>query len=104
MAKVRLLAFLLCDNATRDHDGKVTLQGIFDKIIALGSQTLPASVRSVAAFRPSSRGTPRRGIPMTTPILKRRAARLHGYECCAARQNRPSKGGLETDSGNDYSA
>ena len=34
MAKARLLAFLLCDNATRDRDGKVTLHGIFDRIIA----------------------------------------------------------------------
>jgi hypothetical protein len=34
MTKARLLAFLLCDNATRDRDGKVTLHGIFDKIIA----------------------------------------------------------------------
>jgi len=35
MAKARLLAFLLCDNATRDRDGKVTLHGLFDRIIAL---------------------------------------------------------------------
>ena len=34
MAKASLLAFLLCDNATRDRDGKVTLQGVFDRIIA----------------------------------------------------------------------
>jgi hypothetical protein len=34
MAKCKLLAFLLCDNATRGPDGKVTLQGLFDRIIA----------------------------------------------------------------------
>ena len=34
MAKCKLLAFLLCDNATRDRDGKVTLHGLFDRIIA----------------------------------------------------------------------
>jgi hypothetical protein len=34
MAKARLLAFLLCDNATRDRDGKVSLHGLFDRIIA----------------------------------------------------------------------
>jgi Family of unknown function (DUF6941) len=34
MAKARLLAFLLCENATRDAGGKVTLHGIFDRIIA----------------------------------------------------------------------
>ena len=34
MAKARLLAFLLCDNATRDSAGKVTLHGVFDTIIA----------------------------------------------------------------------
>ena len=34
MAKCKVLAFLLCDNATRDRDGKVTLHGLFDRIIA----------------------------------------------------------------------
>jgi hypothetical protein len=34
MAKAKLLAFLLCDNATRDRDGKITLHGLFDRIIA----------------------------------------------------------------------
>jgi len=44
MAKAKLLAFLLCDNATRDRDGKVTLQGIFDQI------TRPRSPREVKVF------------------------------------------------------
>jgi hypothetical protein len=34
MAKCKVLAFLLCDNATRDRDGKITLHGLFDRIIA----------------------------------------------------------------------
>ena len=34
MVKARVLAFLLCDNATRDRDGKITLHGLFDGIIA----------------------------------------------------------------------
>jgi hypothetical protein len=34
MVKARLLAFLLCDNATRDRDGKITLHGLFDRMIA----------------------------------------------------------------------
>jgi hypothetical protein len=34
MAKARLLAFLLCDSATRDRHGKVTLHGLFDGIVA----------------------------------------------------------------------
>lgn len=33
MAKCKLLAFLLCEEATRDQDGKVTVHGIFDRII-----------------------------------------------------------------------
>ena len=33
MANCRLLAFLLCDSATQDSDGKVTLHGLFDRII-----------------------------------------------------------------------
>jgi hypothetical protein len=33
MVKARVLAFLLCDNATRDRDGKITLHGLFDRII-----------------------------------------------------------------------
>jgi len=33
MAKCKLLAFLLCDSATQDSDGKVTLHGLFDRII-----------------------------------------------------------------------
>jgi hypothetical protein len=33
MAKCKLLAFLLCDDATRSSDGKVTLHGLFDRII-----------------------------------------------------------------------
>ena len=34
MAKCKVLAFLLCDNATRGREGKVTLHGLFDRIIA----------------------------------------------------------------------
>jgi len=33
MAKAKLLAFLLCESATRDPDGKVTLHGLFDRIV-----------------------------------------------------------------------
>jgi hypothetical protein len=33
MAKCKVLAFLLCDNATKDRDGKVTLHGLFDRIV-----------------------------------------------------------------------
>jgi hypothetical protein len=33
MAKCKLLAFLLCDSATQDSDGKVSLRGLFDRII-----------------------------------------------------------------------
>jgi hypothetical protein len=44
MANCRLLAFLLCDNATRDRDGKVTLHGLFDRIIA------PRTPRDVKLF------------------------------------------------------
>jgi hypothetical protein len=42
--KCKLLAFLLCDNATRDRDGKITLHGLFDRIIA------PRSRRDVKIF------------------------------------------------------
>jgi hypothetical protein len=41
MAKCKLLAFLLCDRATRDPDGKVTLHGIFDRIIIPRSAAHP---------------------------------------------------------------
>jgi hypothetical protein len=44
MAKARVLAFLLCDSATRDRDGKVTLHGLFDRIIA------PRTLREVKLF------------------------------------------------------
>jgi hypothetical protein len=33
MAKCKVLAFLLCENATKGRDGKVTLGGLFDRII-----------------------------------------------------------------------
>ena len=33
MAKCKVLAFLLCENATKAWDGKVTLHGLFDRII-----------------------------------------------------------------------
>lgn len=33
MAKCKVMAFLLCENATRDPDGKIALHGIFDRII-----------------------------------------------------------------------
>jgi hypothetical protein len=33
MAKCKVLAFLLCENATRALDEKVTLHGLFDRII-----------------------------------------------------------------------
>jgi len=44
MAKCKVLAFLLCDNATRDRDGKITLHGLFDRIIA------PRTRRDVMIF------------------------------------------------------
>jgi len=33
MVKPKVLAFLLCEKATRNSDGKVTLHGLFDRII-----------------------------------------------------------------------
>lgn len=39
MAKCRVLAFLLCENATKDCDGKVTLQGLFDRIVVPRART-----------------------------------------------------------------
>jgi hypothetical protein len=33
MAKCKVLAFLLCENATKDRDGKVILYNLFDRII-----------------------------------------------------------------------
>jgi len=33
MVKCKVLAFLLCENATRGGDGKVMLHGLFDRII-----------------------------------------------------------------------
>ena len=33
MARCKLLAFLLCESATKGRDGKVTLHGLFDRII-----------------------------------------------------------------------
>ena len=32
MAKPKVLAFLLCERATRNSDGKVTLHGLFDRM------------------------------------------------------------------------
>lgn len=36
MAKCKLLAFLVCERATAGPDGKVTLHGLFDRIIVSG--------------------------------------------------------------------
>ena len=33
MAKCKVLAFLLCESATKGRDGKVSLHGLFDRII-----------------------------------------------------------------------
>jgi hypothetical protein len=33
MAKEKVLAFLLCENATKGRDGKVTVHGVFDRIV-----------------------------------------------------------------------
>jgi len=33
MAKCKVLAFLLCESASRGADGKVTLHGLFDRIV-----------------------------------------------------------------------
>ena len=41
MAKCKLLAFLLCERATREPDGKVTLHGVFDRIIIPRSPANP---------------------------------------------------------------
>jgi hypothetical protein len=40
MAKCKVLAFLLCENATKGHDGKVALHGLFDRIIAPRNPTV----------------------------------------------------------------
>jgi hypothetical protein len=34
MKKCELLAFLLCENATKSRDGNISLHGLFDRIIA----------------------------------------------------------------------
>lgn len=44
MANCKLLAFLLCDHATKARDGKVTLHGLFDRIIT------PRTPRDVKLF------------------------------------------------------
>jgi hypothetical protein len=44
MAKCELLAFLLCENATKAGDGKVTLHRLFDRIIT------PRTPREVKLF------------------------------------------------------
>jgi hypothetical protein len=42
MQKCKLLAFLLCENATLNHsDGKVTLHGVFDRMIIPKARALP---------------------------------------------------------------
>jgi hypothetical protein len=41
MEKCKLLAFLLCERATRGPDGKVTLHGLFDRIILPRTQAPP---------------------------------------------------------------
>ena len=41
MRKCKLLAFLLCESATRERDGTVTLHGVFDRITLLGARALP---------------------------------------------------------------
>lgn len=33
MAMAKVLAFLLCENATKGRDGKVSLHGLFDRIV-----------------------------------------------------------------------
>jgi len=44
MAKCDLLAFLLCEDATKARDGKVTLHRLFDRIIS------PRSPREAKLF------------------------------------------------------
>lgn len=44
MAKCELLAFLLCENATKARDGKVSLRGLFDRMI------IPHTPREVKLF------------------------------------------------------
>lgn len=41
MEKCKLLAFLLCEKATKAPDGKVTLHGLFDRIIVPRAPTNP---------------------------------------------------------------
>ncbi len=44
MAKAKVLAFLLCENATKGRDDKVTLHGLFDRII------IPSTARNEKLF------------------------------------------------------
>ncbi len=41
MVKCKLLAFLVCERATRDSHGKVTLHGLFDRIIVPQTSASP---------------------------------------------------------------
>jgi hypothetical protein len=44
MANCKVLAFLLCENATKDRDGKVILYNLFDRIV------IPRTPRSDKSF------------------------------------------------------
>lgn len=39
MSECKLLAFLLCDSASKSSDGKVTLHGLFDRIVVPRGQS-----------------------------------------------------------------
>jgi hypothetical protein len=41
MARCKVLAFLLCESASRGADGKVTLHGLFDRMIIPATATHP---------------------------------------------------------------
>ncbi len=47
MERCKLLAFLLCEKATQGPEGKVTLHGLFDRIIVPG---MPASPKLFFVF------------------------------------------------------
>jgi hypothetical protein len=87
MAKCKVLAFLLCDNATRDRDGKVTLHGLFDKIIA------PRVRRDVTIFYVYYRVVVEEPCAITLRVID-----PGGHEVCEAnrRDSLPDLGPMQT--------
>lgn len=72
MVKCKLLAFLVCERATKASDGKVTLHGLFDRII------IPRAPRDAKIFSVFYKVVVKEPCTLALRVVDPRGQEVHG--------------------------